>query len=104
MNVDMNAGPVDFARALSDPTRQKIMDAVCCCWLNVGEIVDAVGVSQPTVSHHLAVLKDIGLVHVREEGRHTFYSLDQQRVVTCCGQIMQVFAPDLVVIERTIKD
>ena len=38
MNVDMNASPVDFARALSDPTRQKIMDAV---WLfKVGDVKD----------------------------------------------------------------
>jgi ArsR family transcriptional regulator len=99
MNIDTKINPVEFAKALSDPTRQKIMDTVCCCWLNVGEIVEAVGVSQPTVSHHLAVLREAGLVNVRQEGKHSFYSLDQQRVVTCCGQIMQVFAPDVVKIE-----
>lgn len=91
----MTITPVEFARALADPTRQKIMDLTCCCWMNVGEIVEAVGVSQPTVSHHLAILREAGLVHVRQEGKHSYYTLNQENVVRCCGTIMQVFAPDL---------
>ena len=82
--------------ALADPTRQKIMDACCCCWLNVSEIVEAVDVGQPTVSHHLAILREAGLVHVRQEGKHTYYSLNQEKVMLCCGQIMRVFAPNLI--------
>jgi len=100
MSIDTKTNPVEFAKALSDPTRQKIMDAVCCSWLNVGEIVDVVAVSQPTVSHHLAVLREAGLVHLRQEGKHTFYSLNQQKVVYCCGQIMQSFAPDVVQVKN----
>ena len=91
---DQNLSSVNFAKALADPTRQEIMELTCCRWLNVGEIVEEVGVSQPTVSHHLAILRDAGLVDTRSEGKHTFYTLNQQRVVTCCGQLMQVFAPE----------
>ncbi len=86
---------VEFAKALSDETRQKIMAACCCKWLNVSEIVEAVGnVSQPTISHHLAVLKEAGLVNIRTEGKHTFYSLNQDRMAFCCGQLIQIFAPE----------
>lgn len=86
---------VEFAKALSDETRQKIMTACCCKWLNVSEIVEAVGnVSQPTISHHLAVLKEAGLVNIRTEGKHTFYSLNQDRMASCCGQLIQIFAPE----------
>jgi DNA-binding transcriptional ArsR family regulator len=85
--------PVDFARALADPTRQKIMRICCCEWLSVNDIVSKTSVAQPTVSHHLAILREAGLVHVREEGRQTFYTLDQDKVVSCCGQLMAVFAP-----------
>ena len=60
--------PVTFAKALADDTRQKIMSLCCCCWLNVGEIVAAINVSQPTVSHHLSILRSAGLVNVRREG------------------------------------
>ena len=85
---------VTFAKALADSTRQEIMRLICCNPLSVGDIVDAVGVSQPTVSHHLAILREADLVDVRVEGKHTFYGLNQSRVVLCCGNLMEVFAPD----------
>ena len=44
--------------------------------ISVGEIVDRLGLSQPTVSKHLKVLRDHGLVSVRDEGQHRYYSLD----------------------------
>lgn len=43
---------------------------------SVGELVAALGLSQPTVSKHLRVLRLAGLVHVREDGQHRYYSLD----------------------------
>lgn len=85
---------VMFAKALADSTRQQIMSLVCCKELSVNEIVEAVGVSQPTVSHHLAILREAGLVNVRTDGKHTFYSLNQRRVVVCCDKLIQVFAPE----------
>ena len=95
MSVDeSHSSPVAFARALADPTRQGIMKLICCKGLNVGEIVEAVGVRQPTVSHHLAILRDAGLVNVRSEGKHTYYSLNQSRVALCCGDLIQVLAPE----------
>ena len=84
---------VDFAKALADQTRQKIMRICCCEWLNVNDIVAQTNVAQPTVSHHLAILREAGLVHVREEGRQTFYTLNQEKVISCCGQLMAAFAP-----------
>ena len=86
--------PVLFAKAISDDTRQKIMSACCCCELSVNEIVEKMEVSQPTVSHHLAILRDAGLVKIREEGKQTFYTLDQDKVAFCCGQLMIKFAPE----------
>ncbi len=85
-----------FARALADPTRQEIMNYLCCTWLNVGDVVSKLDgkVQQPTVSHHLKVLEEAGLVHVRQEGRQRFYSLNQQQVTVCCGSLVRSFAPD----------
>jgi ArsR family transcriptional regulator len=86
--------PVLFAKAISDDTRQKIMSECCCCTLSVTEIVEKIGLSQPTISHHLAILRDAGLVHIREEGKQTFYTLNQDQVAYCCGQLMFKFAPE----------
>ena len=86
--------PVEFAKALADETRQQIMRLCCCQWLNVGEIVDSLNVSQPTVSHHLSILKTAGLVNVRREGKQTFYSLNQGRLANGCCTLAENFAPD----------
>jgi ArsR family transcriptional regulator len=85
--------PVLFAKALSDETRQKIMKLICCEWLSVNEIVEKLNVTQPTVSHHLSVLRDAGLVELREEGKQTFYTINQNNLVSCCGRLMINFAP-----------
>ena len=90
----MKFDPVLFAKAIADDTRQKIMGECCCCWLSVNEIVEKVGFTQPTISHHLAILRDAGLVNIREEGKQTFYTLNQEHVASCCGQIMLKFAPE----------
>lgn len=84
-----------FAKALADDTRQKIMKLCCCEWISVNEVVEKLGnVTQPTVSHHLAILREAGLVNARHEGKQTFYSLNQERVAFCCGQLMLNFAPE----------
>ena len=95
--------PVLFAKALADETRQKIMNLVCCQWLSVNEIVEQLNVTQPTVSHHLSILRDASLVSVREEGKQTFYSLNQERVAFCCGQLMLKFAPETDTAETVKK-
>jgi DNA-binding transcriptional ArsR family regulator len=77
--------PIEFAKALADETRQKIMALCCCRWLSVGEIVDALNVTQPTVSHHLSLLRSAGQV---------FYTLDQARMVEGCCTLAVNFAPD----------
>jgi ArsR family transcriptional regulator len=99
----MKTNPVEFAKALADETRQKIMNLVCCKWLSVNEIVEKLDVSQPTVSHHLAILREAGLVSTREEGKQTFYSLNQERLANCCGQLMIKFAPETETTEAVKK-
>ncbi|MFN8411533.1 MAG: metalloregulator ArsR/SmtB family transcription factor [Anaerolineales bacterium] len=99
----MKFNPVLFAKAIADETRQKIMSECCCCWLSVNEIVEKVGFTQPTISHHLAILRDANLVNIREEGKQTFYSLNQENVAVCCGQIMLKFAPEEKATEAVIR-
>ncbi len=99
----MKFDPVLFAKAIADDTRQRIMTECCCSELSVNEIVEKIGFSQPTISHHLAILRDAGLVDIREEGKQTFYTLNQERIAVCCGQIMLKFAPESVTTENLLK-
>ena len=87
------SNPVLFAKALADETRQKIMTLCCCDWISVGGIVEQLSVTQPTVSHHLAILREAGLVDVRDDGKQTFYRLNQKMITNCCGRLMVNFAP-----------
>lgn len=92
---DESDDPITFAKAIADETRQRIMTLLCCESLCVGDIVLQLnGVSQPTVSHHLAILRDADLVHVRREGKQIFYTLNQDEVAVCCGRLMRNFAPE----------
>lgn len=92
----MTLNSLEFAKLLADETRQEIMKHLCCVWLSVSDVVDRLGgrVNQPTVSHHLKKLEDAGLVTVRQEGRQRFYTLNQERMVVCCGALVSSFAPD----------
>ena len=87
--------PVLFAKALADATRQEIMKHLCCNWLNVSDVVTALDgkINQPTVSHHLKKLEEARLVLIRQEGRHRYYTLNQEVLTVCCGRLMSAFAP-----------
>jgi ArsR family transcriptional regulator len=99
----MKVNPVLFAKAIADDTRQKIMSECCCSWISVGDLAGKLEVTQPTISHHLAILRDAGLVNIREEGKQTFYTLNQDAIAVCCGQIMIKFAPETVATENMLK-
>ena len=88
---------VEFAKALADETRQKIMAICCCKELSVNEIVEALDVTQPTVSHHLAILKRAGLVRTERRGKHVLYTLNQESLADGCCRVAVVFAPDVEV-------
>ena len=67
-------------RGLSDTSRLSILEALRQGPRNVGELVEATGLSQPNVSNHLACLLDCGLVAREQRGRFVFYGLSDPRV------------------------
>ena len=64
-----------IAKALSHPTRLLMLDAMADGEMCVCDLTELVGADQSTVSKHLAVLKQAGIVADRKEGTMTFYSL-----------------------------
>lgn len=67
-------------RALSDPTRVRLVSLLSGAELCVGDLAEALEMSQSAVSHQLRLLRDLGLVRRRREGRQIFYALDDQHV------------------------
>ena len=76
--------------ALSDPVRLRVLSMlaaaadgeVCVC-----DFVDPLGKSQPTISHHLKILSEAGLVHGDRRGKWVWYSLNRDRLAQLRAQI-----------------
>ena len=71
----------DFCAALSDPTRIFILYALNEGPQNVTELTNELGVPQPTISRHLKVLRERGLVYTERQGTVITYHLVDQRVI-----------------------
>ncbi|ADD40362.1 ArsR/SmtB family transcription factor [Stackebrandtia nassauensis] len=70
------ATTTDAFNAVAEPRRREILAILAEGERTVTELVDALGLVQPLVSKHLRVLREVGLVSVREEGRRRVYSMD----------------------------
>lgn len=67
-------------KALGDASRVQIVWVLSRGELNVGAIAEAVSMSQPAVSHHLRVLRNLHLVKVRKDKTTSYYSLDDEHI------------------------
>jgi DNA-binding transcriptional ArsR family regulator len=65
---------------MAEPRRRQILTYLAGDEREVGEIVIAVGLDQPSVSKHLGVLRRVGLVHVRRNGRHRLYKTNAEAI------------------------
>jgi DNA-binding transcriptional ArsR family regulator len=70
------ATTTDAFNAVAEPRRREILDLLAAGELPVGELVTLLGLAQPQVSKHLRVLREVDLVHVRDEGRQRMYRLN----------------------------
>jgi len=76
MSVDYE-GVAKKLKVISDPKRLRIIDMLSCDELCACEILEKFDISQPTLSHDMRKLEEVGLVSSRREGKNTYYSLDK---------------------------
>ena len=70
------ATTTDAFNAVAEASRRQLLDALGTGEATVGELVDRLGMTQPQVSKHLGVLRAVGLVLVRVDGRHRWYRVN----------------------------
>lgn len=70
------ATTTDAFNAVAEPRRREILDLLAKGERPVNDLVRQLGLGQPQVSKHLRVLREVGLVEVREDGRHRLYRLN----------------------------
>jgi ArsR family transcriptional regulator len=75
-------------KALADPTRFRIVEEVARAGeLSCGQVVERFDMSQPTISHHVKVLADAGLLVSRSEGKHHFVAVNRD-LVAALGELL----------------
>ncbi len=77
---------------LGDPKRVLILYFLDDSPHSVTEVTEALGIPQPTTSHHLKVLRDRGLIVAKKEGTTTFYSLADHRIIEALDLMRQMLA------------
>ncbi len=80
-----------FFQAMADETRQEILLLLQKHDYCVGELVGQFNLSQPTISKHLLVLKNVGLVKDKRNGQKVIYSLNKELLSNCCAEYFKKF-------------
>lgn len=95
VQTDMNSGTCcdfdDFAKAMADETSQRILSILQEGETSERDIVAHLDLTQPTISHHLTILRRANLVTTRHEGKYVFYRSNPACVTECCGEILSRF-------------
>jgi DNA-binding transcriptional ArsR family regulator len=73
--VPRTATTADAFNAIAEQSRRDMLDALGDDEVTVNDLVARLGMSQPQVSKHLGVLREVGIVRVRAEGRHRYYRI-----------------------------
>lgn len=81
----------DIIKSIGDPTRLKIIYLLEPGELCVCEIMEALNKPQPTVSHHMNILKNAGLLNWRKEGVWTHYKLANQKILENIKALLNCF-------------
>ena len=80
LNEDTATQLAELFRALSDPSRVRIVAALMDGEVNVSTLAEIVGISESAVSHQLSTMRHLRLVRARRQGRQVYYSLDDEHV------------------------
>jgi len=83
----------DAFKALSDPTRRKIIQLLKDRDLTAGEIADCFSISKPSISHHLNVLKQARLLQDERQGQNIVYSLNMTVMQEAMGWFLGLIGP-----------
>lgn len=81
----------DFFKAAADPTRMKIMMLLMKKEMCVSDICKHFKMKQPSISHHLNILKNAGAVTDRKDGKEVYYRLNTCCISSCCSEFMNKF-------------
>ena len=95
LTQEVTALHAGICSALADPTRILMLYALNEKPSNVSELADELGITQPTASRHLNLLRERGLVSARREGQSVINTLTDQRIIQALDLLRSVLASNL---------
>ncbi|CAM3386751.1 ArsR/SmtB family transcription factor [Isoptericola cucumis] len=101
------ATTTDAFNAVAEPRRREILDALAQQERSVGELVELLHVAQPVVSKHLRVLREVGLVEVRDDGRRRLYRTDArplQEIHEWAGRFERLWEERFALIDELLDE
>lgn len=82
-------------KAIADPKRLLLINEMRDGSRSVGDLCDALGISQSNASQHLAVLRDRGMVRAQRTGSNVYYSLTSPKIIQAVDLLLEFLAEDL---------
>ena len=92
-----------FLKALAHPLRLQILETLCRGESSVGQFAQSLGVDQPTVSRHLGILKQGGLVIARQEGLSVLYKIQNEDMTEFLQKLTELLRRKLQVDQDLLK-
>ncbi len=93
----------DFLKALGHPIRLQVIEYLKGGEASVGKIVDALGVEQSNLSRHLATLRELGILHARQEKTTVFYSIHDHDIFKVLRPIAEILRKKLRKSEKLLE-
>jgi len=89
LSVDTATLIAETLSALSDPTRIRVIGLLATSEMCVGDLCLVLKMTQPAISHHLRILRNLKIVSARKDGRHVFYTLADQHIQDIFAQSLE---------------
>lgn len=86
----MQKSLTEIFKVLSDENRLKIVKALATESMCACQLLEGLGISQPTLSHHMKILTDSGLVEPRKQKTQVYYDLNREQVSSLCGFVREI--------------
>lgn len=93
--IELYRMQAEIAKVLANPTRLRILSLIGDGEAPNGALLEALGISKPNLSQHLAILRRAGVVSVRREGLHVYYRLTFPEIKDLCSAMREILARHL---------
>ncbi|MFC1941923.1 ArsR/SmtB family transcription factor [Chloroflexota bacterium] len=93
----------ELCKSLSDPKRLQIIQQIRDGEKTVSQLAEVLGLKQSNTSQHLALLRTVGLISPRKDGRTVYYRLVSPKIAEACDLVHEVIAEQLLISQRISK-